>query len=575
MCASPATVGWIKPLLSSIRNRRGTATLALAGVLLFVFGCAGEEPWFEEQAQSRGIDFQHRSGFSSMPMLPDIVGGGAALADLDGDGDLDAYLVQSGQLPGRRDAYAPSLGNRLYLNRGDGYFDEAPNTGDGADPGYGMGVAAGDYDNDGDIDVYVANYGPNALLRNDGSGVFENVADEAGVDDPGWGSAAAFLDLDADDDLDLFLVNYLNWSPAIERYCYDRGDPTYCAPTTYAAPAPDRLFRNDGDGTFTDITRQAGLNTTYGNGLGVVGADFDGDGLTDVFVANDRNVNQLWLNQGNLRFEDKAADWGCAVDEHGMAKAGMGVAAGDLDDDGDPDLLVVNFEGETDSFFRNEGAWFVDATALVGLGAGSSRHTRFGVALADFDNDGVLDLYEANGKVDGNPAAVPDAFAEPNVLYRGRSDAGSVRFHELRPSGGVATPLVHTSRGLAVGDVDGDGGLDLLVVNRDGPAYLLMNRAPERGNWVRFRALTKVGGDAHGATVSVIAGTTRLHRDVQPAASYFASNAPHVHFGLGNRARATGVTVRWPGGEVEAFGDFDAGASWRLHRGDGTPLRSP
>ena len=537
-------------------NARAIAVLAA----LVLAGCGGDGPWFVEEAHERGIDFQHQSGFDGTPMLPDIVGGGAALVDVDGDGDLDAYLVQSGRLPARGEQAAP--GNRLYLNRGDGTFAEATDIGDGADAGYGMGVAAGDYDNDGDVDLYVTNTGPNALLRNDGDARFVNVAPSAGVADPGWGSAAAFLDLDADGDLDLFVVNYINWSPAVERDCYYRGAPTYCAPTTYAAPAPDKLFRNNGDGTFTDVSVDAGLAEAYGNGLGIVGADFDRDGRIDVFVANDRNVNQLWMNQGGLRFRDLAADWGSAVDEHGVAKAGMGVAAADVDDDGDSDLLVVNFEGETDSFFRNEGAWFSDQTAAVGLGAVSGRHTRFGVALSDFDNDGVLDLYEANGKVDGDPSAVPDPFAEPNVLYRGQADDA----YRLEAMGsGVAEPLVHTSRGVAIGDVDDDGGLDLLVVNRDGPTYLLMNRAA-RGNWVRFRVLTPTGRDAHGATVSASVGGRRVHRDVQPAASYFASNDPRVHFGLGDHAKVTDVAVRFPGGVEQAFGDFADGETWELRQ---------
>ena len=533
-------------------------------------GCA-ESPWFEEQAAARGVTFHHRSGFAERPMLPDIVGGGVALADLDGDGDLDIYLVQSGHLSGRAepaDATASRPANQLYLNDGNGYFQERLDIGDGADDGYGMGVASGDYDNDGDVDLYVTNVGANALLRNDGDGVFVNVAAAAGVADPGFGSAAAFLDLDADDDLDLFLVNYIKWSPAIERDCYDRGEPTYCSPTTYAAPAPDRLFRNNGDGTFTDVSASAGIDVAYGNGLGLVGADFNGDGRGDVFVANDRNVNQLWLNQGDLRFADESADWGCALDEHGMAKAGMGVAAADVDDDGDTDLLVVNLEGETDSFFRNEGRWFVDATALSGLAATSGRYTRFGVALADFDNDGVLDLYQANGKVDGNPAAVPDAFAEPNVLYRGHRTP-SLRFREVSPAAGVASPLVHTSRGLAIGDIDNDGGLDVVVVNRDAAPYLLRNQVPGRGNWVIFRVIASTGRDAHGATVSIDVGERRANRDVQPAASYFAAHDARVHFGLGKRQQATDVAVRWPNGDVETFGDRAAGRIWELREGAG------
>ena len=544
---------------------RGAWRKALLAALVWLQGGCADAPWFDEVAASRGVDFRHRSGFAGSPMLPDIVGGGVALADVDGDGDLDIYLVQSGRLVGRPEPAADAPGNRLYLNRGDGHFEANADIGDGADRGYGMGVATGDYDNDGDVDLYVTNVGANALLRNDGGGAFTNVAAAAGVADVGWGSAAAFLDLDADDDLDLFLVNYIKWSPAIERDCYDRGEPTYCSPSTYAAPAPDRLFRNNGDGTFTDVSSTAGLHAAYGNGLGIVGADFNRDGRTDVFVANDRNVNQLWLNQGELRFVDEAANWGCAVDEHGMAKAGMGVAAADVDDDGDTDLLVVNFEGETDSLFRNEGDWFADATAPVGLAAASSRHTRFGVALADFDNDGVLDLYEANGKVDGNPATLPDVFAEPNVLFRGHR-APSLRFVEALPPGGVAVPLVHTSRGLAVGDLDDDGGLDVVVVNRDAPAYLLRNRVPARGNWIRFRVLTRHGRDAHGATVSIGVGDRRLQRDVQPAASYFAANDARVHFGLGGVSQASDVTVRWPDGEVQAFGDMAAGRIWELRR---------
>ncbi len=552
--------------------RIGTCALCLV-----IVGCsqdaAAPRPaaWFAEEAAARGIDFQHRSGFDKgtpeqLPLLPEIVAGGAALFDADGDGDLDAYLVQSGF---RLDAAdSPRPGNALYLNRGDGTFDK---TGASGETGYGMGVAVGDYDDDGDIDLYITNVGPNALLRNDGHGVFEDVAAAAGVAHPGWGTAAAFLDFDADDDLDLFVVNYMDWSLAIERDCHSRGRPTYCAPTTYRAPAMDRLFRNDGDGTFTDVTLEAGLNRAFGNGLGLAAADFDGDGLLDVFVANDKMVNQLWLNRGDMRFDEVAALWGCAVDDHGAAKAGMGVAAADVDDDGDVDLLVVNLKGETDSYFRNDGGYFADATASVGLSAASRRHTRFGVALGDFDNDGALDLYEANGKVDGDVHARPDAFAEPNTAFRGTLGA-KARFIEKMPPGGVAEPLVHTSRAVAMGDVDGDGGIDLLVANRDAAPYLLMNRVASRGDSVRFRVLTGAGRDAHGALVSARIGGRRLQRAVQPASSYLASHEPVAHFGLGAVRAAADVLVTWPGGHREAFGDFPVPASGEtivLRRGAG------
>ena len=542
------------------------------GVAVLASACSPPEPvWFSEEAAQRGVDFQHHSGYAERPMLPEIMGGGAALADVDNDGDLDLYLVQSGRVDRTLEAHLSA--NRLYLNRGNGRFELAAGGAGAGDRGYGMGVAVGDYDNDGDVDLYATNYGPNVLLRNDGNGEFEDVTALAGVGDSGWSTAAAFLDLDADGHLDLFVVNYLNWSPNIEQDCYESAFfITYCGPTVYDVPGMDRLYRNNGDGTFTDITSAAGLDLAFGNGLGVVGADFNDDGLLDVFVANDTMVNQLWLNRldgDKLRFEDEAALWGCALDENGIAKAGMGVAAADVDDDGDSDLLVVNLERQSDSFFRNERDHFADVTRRIGLAAPSRRYTRFGVALADFDNDGRLDLYAANGNVQQSEPTPGDGYAQPNMLYRGQLEGAAARFEEVQPEGGVMPALVHTSRAVAVGDVDGDGGLDLVVVNRDAAPYLLMNRA-KRGNWVRFRALASAGRDAHGAVVSASVGGVRQRRDVQPAASYLASNDPRVHFGLGNARAVHDVVVRWPGGEREAFGDFAAGADHALVRGTGT-----
>ena len=540
-------------------------SLVLAVALLGCTPGTNDAPWFEEEAQSRGLVFEHQSGFAGDPLLPEITGSGGALADFDGDGDLDAYIVQAGSLyPAQADA-APS--NRLFLNQGDGRFTEAQDANGADDRGYGMGTAVGDYDNDGDIDLYVTNVGPNALLRNDGSGHFVNVANSAGVADPGWSTAAAFLDLDGDYDLDLFVVNYINWAIEREISCYLGSVRTYCPPSNYSSPAKDRLYRNNGDGTFTDISGEAGIDRVFGNGFGLVGADFNGDGATDLFIANDMMADQLWLNGGDLRFEEQGAIWGCAVDEHGFAKAGMGVAAADIDDDGDADVMVTNLEGQTDSFFRNEGAYFRDSTGELGLGL-TGRYTRWGVVLADFDNDSVLDLYEANGMV-GTEAPVKGlVFDEPNVLFRGVAGGP---FEEVQPQGGTSPALVHTSRGVALGDVNEDGGLDLLVVNRDGPAYLLMNRVPQRGNWLRFKVtLNDPRRDAYGAVVSAVVGGRRIYRAVQPEGSYLASSDPRVHFGLGQAGEARDVAVRWPGEtEAEAFGDFAAGQTFELRQGTG------
>ena len=541
------------------------------GALLLLSGCSqSEAPWFSEEARERGVDFVHHSGFDGRPMMPEMMGGGVALADLDGDGDLDVYLVQSGRVD--KTLPAELSANRLYLNRGDGRFDEVGGGAGAGDRGYGMGVAAGDYDNDGDTDLYVTNLGPNVLLQNDGTGSFRDVTAESGVGDPRWSTAANFIDLDLDDDLDLFVVNYINWSPEIERECYVKTFYiTYCGPTAYSVPAMDGLYRNNGDGTFTDVTKAAGIDVAFGNGLGNAAADFNGDGLPDLFVANDGTTNQLWMNLGDLRFSEECLLWSCAMDSDGIEKAGMGVASADVDDDGDSDLLVVNLERQTDSFFRNEGSYFFDATRLVGLGTTSMRHTRFGVVLADFDNDGRLDLYEANGKIALSGPAEGDGYAEPNTLYRGSIDGDAIRFDEIGPTGGVAPGLVHTSRAAAVGDLDGDGGLDLVVGNRDAPAYVLMNRA-DRGNWTRFRVRTAGGRDAHGATVTATVGARRLSRDVQPSASYLASNDPRVHFGIGDASRLHNVVVRWPGGAEEAFGDFAAGETHELRQGEGSAM---
>ena len=517
--------------------------------------------WFEEVAAERGLDFRHIAGQDGQKWLPQIMGGGAALVDADGDGDLDAYLVQSGRLTAPASEQPP---NRLYGNRGDGYFEAPPESGAEA-PGYGMGVAAGDVDNDSDVDLYVTNLGENALLRNRGRGRFEDATEGSGLGDPGWGASAAFFDYDRDGDLDLVLVNYLRWRADSEIDCVNTlGLPEFCGPQSYAAPTPDRLYRNDG-GAFADVSAAAGFEAVAGNGLGVACADFDGDGLQDVFVANDQTMDRLWLNRGG-RFEESAMMAGCAVDEDGKPKAGMGIAVGDVDDDGDPDLAVCNMHDETDSYFLNEGSYFRDVTAGRGLAA-SRRFTRFGMGWLDFDNDGYLDLYEANGKVEVRERRyADDPYAEPNLLFKG--EPGGF-FQEALPRGGTAEPLVFTSRAAAFGDVDGDGGVDILVANCDGPAHLLRNVASPRGRWISFRVVLENGRDALGATVSLGAGERRLVRDVRAAYSYLASSDPKVHFGLGEETRVFDVTVRWPDGSSERFGEFDAGSVVELRRGAG------
>jgi len=527
----------------------------------------GADPWFEEVSAASGVGFRCESGHRDALLFPEIILGGCALFDMDGDEDLDLYLVQGGRV----DAPDPSTPNRLYRNDGGLRFTDVTEGSGAEDPRYGVGVAAGDCDGDGDPDLYVTNVGRNTLLRNDGGGKFTDVTERSGTGSAAWGTSTAFLDHDADGDLDLFVVNYVNWSPEGEMDCYnDFGVRDYCLPTNYGAPAGDVLFRNEGDGTFTDVSEAAGLRTAFGNGLGVACADWDGDGRTDVFVANDTMMNQLWLNRGDGTFLDEALLRGCALDEHGKAKAGMGVATADLDGDLDLDLLVVNLAQETDSYFSNDGEFFSDRTATHGPGAASRPYTRFGVGFADFDNDGTLDLYEANGRVQlSAEPPTDDAYAEPNLLLRGTPGGG---FETVEPAGGTREPLVATSRGAAFGDLDGDGGVDVVVVNRDGPAHVLRNVVKGRGAWISFRVAERSGGDALGATVTATVDGRRVRRDVASAYSYCAANDPRVHLGLGPASRVTDVRVRWVDGTEESFGDFEAGRAVTLRRGEGRPL---
>ena len=522
------------------------------------------EPWFREAAVERGIDFVHESGHGEHYLMPEIMAGGAALFDADGDGDLDAYLVQGGSLKG-----APRHFNQLYLNKGAGRFENATAGSGSGDGGYGMGVAAADYDGDGDSDLYVTNVGANTLLQNDGRGRFADVTAAARVGDRSWGAGAAFLDYDGDGDLDLFAANYIDWSMETRKECANSlGGPDYCSPQDYNAPVRDLLYRNNGDGSFTDVSLAAGLDAAFGNGLGVVCGDFDGDGRSDIFVANDGVMNQLWMNRGDGTFVDQALLRGCALDESGIAKAGMGVSAVDVDDNATLDLLVVNLESETDSFYRNEGTYFTDATAAVGLAWGSHLYTRFGVGLLDFDNDGLLDLYAANGRIDRGSSSgkAGDPFAEPNLLFSGGPDG---RFEEVLPRGGTSELLVATSRAAAFGDVDDDGGIDVLVVNRDAPAHLLRNVVAARGGWIAFRVLNERGSDALGAVVTFAVGETGKTREVRTAYSYLAANDARIHVGLGAAAEVSGVVVRWPGGPSESFGAFEGGSTVTLRQGSG------
>ncbi|MDP6157639.1 MAG: CRTAC1 family protein [Phycisphaerales bacterium] len=523
-------------------------------------------PWLVDQTADAGLAFTWISGHDGDFLMPEIVGGGVALLDYDGDGDLDVYFAQGGDLSTAWDdpAANPHI-NRLFRNDGKWSFTDVTETAGGGDGGYAMGVAVGDIDADGDPDLYITNAGRNTMLRNDG-GVFHDITEASGTGHGGWGASAAFFDADGDGDLDLYATNYLNWTPKTEVTCYSPlGGEDYCSPRNYLSPALDVFYRNRGDGTFEDATVPTGFNTASGTGLGVIHGDWNKDGHPDLFVANDGMPDLLWVAKGDGTWVESGVSMGCALDDEGKAKAGMGVDTTDIDDDGDLDIIVCNLIGESDSLFRNDGEYFVDITGRTGIRAKSKHNTRFGLGWIDFDNDGWLDLYEASGAV--TRLSVPegvDPYAQEDMLLRG---GPKLKFKPVQPRGGTDETISLTSRAAAFGDLDGDGGIDIVVVNRDAPANLYRNIAASRGNWVRLQILNEAGMPAIGAVVSGTTGKRTITRPVRRAYSYMASNEPTVHIGLGEAPAVEQVRVRWPDGQITEHGRLEAGKTHVLRKG--------
>ncbi|MCP4834621.1 MAG: hypothetical protein GY895_07615 [Phycisphaera sp.] len=521
-------------------------------------GVNGEEPsasvieegaWFKDVAASAGVDFILEADLAATPMLPEIVAGGGAAGDFDGDGRLDLYLVQA----------TGDGGNRLFRNRGRLDFEDV-SPGSGAQDGtrFGMGAATGDFDGDGDLDIYVSNNGRDTLLRNDGDFRFVDVTEAAGLGDDGFAASATFFDADGDGDLDLFVTRYVDWSAENELDCRRAtGEPDSGASDGYDRPRTDRLYRSEGDGRFSDVSESSGISGSMGTGLGVAFLDVDDDGLLDLFVANDGMPDHLWMNRGGMVFEESAARAGCDRDISGEAKAGMGVAIEDVDDDRDWDVLVCNLGGETDSLHLNQGGRFVDGTTRSGLAAATRRYTRFGLGLVDFDLDGRLDLFAANGRVGVSSRSddPEDPYAEPDLLLTGSADG---RFR-LVDEPGVDVESPRTSRGAIFGDFDDDGGVDILVVDRNAPARLLHNQMAGEGCWIVVDVRDPAGGPAIGAEVVIESGERTLRRIVRTDGSYLSARDSRVHVGLGDSSLVPMVVVRWPDGTSRSFADQPCG----------------
>ncbi len=514
---------------------------------------------FSEVAQEAGIAFVHENAASPDKYLIETMGGGAAWLDYDGDGSLDLYIANSAATR----AFEPSEAIRgaLYRNTGTGAFVDMTSVAGIAAAGlFAMGVAAGDYDNDGDTDLAVTGYGRSMLYRNEADGSFRDVTEEAGVANRGkWGTSAAWFDYDNDGLLDLVVVNYLDWSPDNNSHCGERrpGYRSYCHPNKYRGQEPT-LYRNVGDGTFEDVSRESGLGSKAGNGLGVVCFDFDLDGWLDVFIANDSMENFLYRNLGNSTFEDVAFVAGVALGENGQAEAGMGVDAADYDNDGWPDLYVAHLDFEFDRLYRNEGGGvFSDATFQGGIGYKTFDLSGFGAGFIDYDNDGWRDLFVANGHVLDNIHLFHEGtrYAERKLLFRNTGG----RFEEIGAQLGEAMAEPRVSRAAAFADYDNDGDIDVFVANNGQEPQLLRNDGGNRNHWLQVRL---VGADSNrdgiGALVIVEAGGLTQSAQRTGGGSYQAAHDLRLHFGLAQTELVDSVEVRWPSGTIDRIEGVNA-----------------
>ncbi|MCZ6560562.1 MAG: CRTAC1 family protein [Gammaproteobacteria bacterium] len=545
-----------------------------------------DEALFIDAGESSGLDFVHFNGMSGELYLPEIMGAGVAVFDFDRDGDLDIYLLQGHMIgPGKSmaDAIMPppantSLIDRLYRNdtkvgAAALHFKDVTEKSGIRSGGYGMGVAAGDINNDGWPDLYISNLGHNQLWLNNGDGTFKDITEKAGVDDERWSVSAAFVDINLDGWLDLYVGNYVAYDMENPKPCRSATTARdYCGPQAFE-PATDRLFLNRGDGSFADISEKSGITQVFGGALGVIAADFNGDHWPDIYVGNDGMANQLWINQQDGTFEDTAPLAGVSVNRYGMPEASMGVVAADFDGDGDEDLFMTHLVRETNTLYVNDGTgWFDDKTAEIGLGLASIPYSGFGTAWLDIDNDGWLDLLIVNGAVTLFESHEPTDKVFPldrrNQLFA--NDHGKA-FIDISDLAGDAFQFSEVSRGAATGDFDNDGDIDLVISNNSGRARLLLNQVGNKNAWLGVSVLDATGKyHVTGSKVALIReNRAPLWRRVRTDGSYASASDPRIVFGLGGSRGPQTIEVTWPGGERERWSALAANRYHELRRDSG------
>ena len=530
-----------------------SAAALVAAAIVGASGADAPFPQFVDIARQAGVVFHHTNGASADKHLVETMGSGGLFFDYDGDGWPDIFIVDGGSIADP--AVDRRARHRLYHNRGNGTFEDVTDRSGIRRRAYGMGACSGDYDGDGRPDLYVTGYGANTLYRNRGDGTFADVTATARVGESRWSTGCAFADLDGDGDLDLWVTNYVEADRAHSPFCGDAksGVRFYCHPLKFE-PLPNTIYRNDGNGVFTDVSAASGVNRLRSNGLGVVIVDYDNDGRPDVFVANDTMPNFLFHNDGSMRFTEIGLVSGIAVAADGRARAGMGIDTGDYDGDGRLDLVITNLDFEMHTLDRGlDRGLFAYASPESGIGYPTLPFVGFGVAFLDYDNDGLLDIAVATGHILDNAPKfrAGSTYMQRKLLFHNTTGR---HFEEAGRMSGPAFAVQRVSRGLAVADIDNDGDLDLLITNNGQDAELLRNDGGNRSNWLQVRLRGRAPNtDAIGARVRVTTGTRTQFRDVKAGSSYLSQNDLRAHFGLGTATRIDRLEVVWPGGAVESI----------------------